>query len=106
MAWRGSAADRRREIVAAMAPHLQDFEIKIPGTTSIDVTMKGIDKGYGVEEMSKHLGIFIENMIFVGDALYEGGNDESVKRTGIEAIPVEGPEDTMDLIRTWLPQLD
>ena len=67
--------------------------------------MKGIDKGYGVEEMRKHLDIEIAKMIFTGDALYEGGNDEPVKRTGIDTIAVEGPEDTKKLIRGWLPQL-
>src|SRR3989338_1874496 len=101
-AYKGSAADRRWEIVAVLKQFLPEFEIKVPGKSSIDVTMKGIDKGYGVEEMRKHLGIEIANMIFTGDALYEGGNDEPVKRTGIETIAVEGPEETKQLIRDWL----
>jgi len=104
-AYKGSAADRRWEIVAALIRYLPEFEIKVPGKSSIDVTMKGIDKGYGVEEMRKHLDIEIANMIFTGDALYEGGNDEPVKRTGIDTIAVEGPEDTKKLIREWLAQL-
>ncbi len=104
-AYKGSAADRRWEIVAVLKQSLPEFEIKVPGKSSIDVTMKGIDKGYGVEEMRKHLGIEIEKMIFAGDALYEGGNDEPVKRTGIDAIAVEDPEDTKKLIREWLEKL-
>ncbi|OGL89546.1 hypothetical protein A3I45_04690 [Candidatus Uhrbacteria bacterium RIFCSPLOWO2_02_FULL_53_10] len=102
MAWRGSAADRRREIVAAMAPHLSDFEIKIPGTTSIDVTMKGIDKGYGIEQMRDRLGVAVHEMIFTGDALYEGGNDEPVKRTGIDTVAINNPEETKKHLRAWL----
>lgn len=104
-AWKGSLADRRREIVEAMKPYLSDFEIKIPGTTSIDVTMKGIDKGFGVEQMSERLGVPIERMVFTGDALYEGGNDEPVKRTGIETVAVSGPEETKALLRAWLAQM-
>lgn len=104
-AWKGSALDRRREIVDAMRPHLSDFEIKIPGITSIDVTMKGIDKGFGVEQMSERLGVPIERMVFTGDALYEGGNDEPVKRTGIDTVSVSGPKETKALLRAWLAQM-
>ena len=104
-AYKGSSADRRWEIVGRLKEYLSEFEIKVPGKSSIDVTMKGIDKGYGVGEMEKHLGIDVHKMIFVGDALYEGGNDEPVKRTGIETIAVEGPEDTKKVIREWLSQL-
>lgn len=101
-AWKGSAADRRREIVAVMERLVPEFEIKIPGKTSIDVTKKGIDKGYGVEQMRDHLGVAIEDMVFFGDALYEGGNDEPVRRTGILAVPVEGPDDTLAHLRGCL----
>jgi HAD superfamily hydrolase (TIGR01484 family) len=104
-AYKGSPQDQRWEIVGRLKEYLPEFEIKVPGKSSIDVTMKGIDKGYGVGEMEKHLGIDVSKMLFVGDALYEGGNDEPVKRTGIEAIPVEGPEDTKKLIREWLKEL-
>lgn len=104
-AYKGSPADRRWEIAGRLKEYLPEFEIKVPGKSSIDVTMKGIDKGYGVLEMKKHLGIDVQKMIFVGDALYEGGNDEPVKRTGIETVAVEGPEDTKKLIKDWLSQL-
>lgn len=101
-AWKGSVLDRRREIVEAMKPMLPEFEIKLPGATSIDVTRKGVDKGYGVEQLRERLGVSIEDMVFVGDALYEGGNDEPVKRTGIRAIPVADVKETKALIREWL----
>lgn len=101
-AWKGSVLDRRREIVEAMKPMLSEFEIKLPGATSIDVTRKGVDKGYGVQQLHERTGIPIEEMVFVGDALYEGGNDEPVKRTGIRAIPVANVEETKALIRGWL----
>jgi HAD superfamily hydrolase (TIGR01484 family) len=101
-AYKGSPQDRRWELVSRLKEYLPEFEIKVPGKSSIDVTMKGIDKGYGIGEMVKHLGVAVERMVFVGDALYEGGNDEPVKRTGIDTIAVEGPEDTKKLIREWL----
>lgn len=104
-AYKGSVQDRRFEIVEALKKYIPQYEIKVPGKSSIDVTMKGIDKGYGVEQMRDHLLVDIGDMVFVGDALYEGGNDEPVKRTGIETFPVDGPEDTKKLLREWLGQL-
>jgi phosphomannomutase len=106
LAWRGSALDKRHEIVAAMKPHLPNFALKIPGKTSIDVTNLGVDKGYGIEKIVEHLGFQVADMVFVGDALYEGGNDEPVKRTGVVALPIEGPEDTKVLIRSWLAEME
>ncbi len=104
-AYKDSPLDRRREIVEAMKPMLPDFEIKIPGKTSIDITRKGVDKGYGVEQLSERLGVPISRMIFVGDALYEGGNDEPVQRTGIRTVAVKDVEETKTLLRGWLEEI-
>jgi len=43
------------------------------GTTSIDVTKPGIDKAYGIRKLRDLLGIAIEEMIFVGDAIFSRG---------------------------------
>ncbi len=99
--WR-ETQDRRPEIIAALKKYLPDFEVKMPGVTSIDITRKGIDKGYGVRQMESHLNIQLAQMVFVGDALYEGGNDYAVVTTGVDSIPVTGPGDTKKLIREWL----
>lgn len=58
------------------------------GTTSIDVTKPGIDKGYGIGKLRDVLGIGIDEMIFVGDALSPGGNDYLAKEAGAESIQV------------------
>ena len=97
--------DRRPELVKALEKYLPEFEVKMPGVTSIDVTRKGIDKAYGIRQMRDHLGIAINEMIFVGDALYEGGNDYAVKAAGVDCIEVSGPVDTKKVIREWLEEL-
>lgn len=102
--WRDTQ-DRRVEIVQALEKYLPEFEIKIPGVTSIDVTRKGIDKGYGIQQMKKMLNVSVPEMIFVGDALYEGGNDYPVKRVGVETIAVLGPAEAKKLINSWLQEL-
>ena len=41
-------------------------------------------------------------MLFVGDRLFEGGNDYPVKESGVECISVSGPHETKEVIRTLL----
>jgi hypothetical protein len=40
----------------------------------------------------------IKKMLFVGDALFPGGNDYAAKKTGIGCVRVYGPGDTEKLI--------
>ncbi len=98
--------DRRPEIAKALEKYLPDFEVKIPGVTSIDVTRKGIDKAYGIHKIEELLGISVPEMVFVGDALYEGGNDHAVIKTGIDTVAVANPEETKVFLRTWLAELE
>ena len=80
---------KRREIASILLPLLPECTIKIGGTTTIDVTHGGVDKATALEKMSKYLQIDLKDFLFVGDALYEGGNDNVVKRLGIETIQVD-----------------
>ncbi len=79
---------------------LPDFEVKIGGTTSIDITAKGIDKAYAIQKLMDHLKLNKEDILFFGDAVYENGNDYPVYLLGIETVKVTGPEETKErLIR-------
>ncbi len=40
------------------------FSVRLGGTTSVDVTKTGIDKGYGIRKLRDILGVAIEEMIF------------------------------------------
>jgi HAD superfamily hydrolase (TIGR01484 family) len=85
---------KRQKIRNIMLPKLRDYEIRIGGTTSIDVTLPGIDKAYGMEKLMQALEIAKEDILFVGDKLDEGGNDYPVKAMGIDTIAVDGWECT------------
>lgn len=76
------------------SPLLQDLEVRMGGSTSIDVTRIGIDKAYGMTKLIKTLDISKEDILFVGDRLQEGGNDYPVKAMGIDTIEVEKWGDT------------
>jgi HAD superfamily hydrolase (TIGR01484 family) len=79
---------------------LPEFEVKLGGLTSIDITKKGIDKAYGIKQISKNLKIPIKEMVFIGDALFYGGNDYEAKKTKILCLPVKNIKETKNLIKT------
>ena len=89
---------KRKNMKAALDRRLPDFEVLIGGTSTIDVTTKGINKAYGVRWLAEQLECKPEEMLFVGDALYEGGNDAVVIPTGIQTRQVAGPTTTAEII--------
>jgi phosphomannomutase len=86
----------------AIAKRLSDYDVKMGGSTSIDVTKHGVNKAYGVRKLSEYLAVPIPEMLYIGDALYPGGNDEVVKETGIITRDTTGPEETERIIETLL----
>jgi hypothetical protein len=68
------------------------------GSTSIDVTGPGIDKAHAVRKLQETLGIAITDMIFVGDAIFPGGNDYPAKQAGAESIRVRDPHETKRVV--------
>ena len=89
---------KRQKIKALLDVALPDFSVRLGGTTSIDVTLPGIDKAYGIRKLRDTLGITIGEMIYVGDALFPGGNDFPVRGTGAVCIQVRDPDETKRVI--------
>lgn len=89
---------KRLAIAAAVKKYLPDHEVRVAGTTSIDVTRKGMDKAYGIAQIEKHLGFTKDEMLFVGDGLFPGGNDYPVLEAGVYSVAVSGPKETERLI--------
>ncbi|TSC91245.1 MAG: HAD-superfamily hydrolase [Parcubacteria group bacterium Gr01-1014_2] len=97
--WRDENQGLKLKLAGILQRYLPEFEVRAAGYTSIDITRKGIDKEYAIRQIQKHLGVSIEDMLFVGDALFERGNDNAVLRTGIMCFEIKEVEDTKELIR-------
>ncbi len=69
-------------------PLIPEFEVRVGGVTSIDVTKKGIDKAYGMKKLMEMLEIGKDEILFIGDRLQEGGNDYPVKAFGIDSLEI------------------
>ncbi len=97
----GAKRLRLREAVQAQLP---DLEVRAGGSTSIDITRRGIDKAYGMGILMKELALSAEEVHFVGDRLEPGGNDFPVRSLDISVHQVAGPEETLrhveDLMRS------
>ena len=79
---------KRKKIAAILDTLIPEFSVRMGGTTSIDITKPGIDKAYGIRKLRDVLGISIGEMIFVGDAIFPGGNDYPPKEMGVDSICV------------------
>jgi hypothetical protein len=91
---------KRKKIKVILDPLIPRFSVRLGGATSIDVTKPGIDKAYGIGKLRDVLGISLKEMIFVGDALFAGGNDYPAEEAGVISIPVRGPHETKRVIET------
>lgn len=86
----------KKETLRAHAQRrLPDLEVRSGGSTSIDVTRKGIDKAYGAGRLMEILDLDLADILFFGDRLDEGGNDRPVRDLGITSVAVDGWEDTL-----------
>ncbi len=103
--WNKDNPEIRSKMEELLQKLLPDMEVKIAGLTSIDVTRKGIDKGYGIQQIKKCLNVSLDDMLFVGDAFFKEGNDEAALNTGVLCFEVKGPEDTKRLIEYLIKQV-
>lgn len=85
-----------------IAPLIPNFEVRVGGVTSIDVTKPGIDKAYGMQKLMSMLEISKDDILFMGDRLQEGGNDYPVKAMGIDSIEVSEWQDTALVLQAIL----
>jgi hypothetical protein len=93
---------KRRALLARHADelaklHAIGIEAMPAGTTTIDFILAGKHKGFNVTRLIEREGWRKENCIYIGDALFPGGNDESV--IGVIATKqVANPDETFSFI--------
>jgi hypothetical protein len=100
----------RRNFLARLSRELASFAadglfISLGGETSFDIVINGNDKSFPLRAL---LDEGFERVWYVGDALFEGGNDEAVlkfiqlwpgaRRCPVEAIQVQSWRDTIGVL--------
>jgi HAD superfamily hydrolase (TIGR01484 family) len=89
---------KRKVIQADLRQRLPDLSINMGGATSIDITQKGVDKAYGLRRLRDESGIPLDAMMFIGDAIFPGGNDYPAKELGLDTVKVRDPDETLSVI--------
>lgn len=95
---------KKNTLRAAVADRLPDLEVRSGGSTSVDITRRGIDKAYGMRKLTEQTGIPLDRMLFVGDRLDPDGNDYPVKAMGVRCHAVTGWEDTAHYLEQLLSE--
>lgn len=89
---------KRGKLRAALRESLPDLSITIGGSTSVDITRQGVDKAYAMRRLAEVSGVPTEDMLFFGDAIFPGGNDDPVRAAGVDSIKVRDPQETATAI--------
>ena len=103
-AWDPTGA-KKNALRAAVAERIPDLEVRSGGSTSVDITQRGIDKAYGMRQLAEQTGIPLDDMLFVGDRLDPDGNDYPVLAMGVACQAVDGWEDTAEFLEELIPTL-
>jgi len=75
-----------------------EYSIKIGGTTSIDICRGHPDKSTALVKL---FGKELKTCLYVGDSLFNGGNDSPVLKV-MDCHSVDSPEDTKEFLRKVL----
>jgi phosphomannomutase len=97
---------KRGKIKKHLDKLIPEFAVNLGGATSVDVTKKGIDKKYGMHKLQQVLDIKISEMIFIGDAIFPGGNDYPAKQSGAFSVCTKDADETKKIIEGIIGCLD
>jgi len=86
---------KRKELLEQFPFQSKTVEVKMGGSTCLDYFRKGRNKGYNIARLLEEKGWSKDECIFFGDALFPGGNDETV----IGVIETVHVLDDMDCLR-------
>jgi len=89
---------KRKAIIAEL--NLPGFDIRLGGMTSIDVSLKGYDKGYAMEVLTKS-GYKLDEIIYFGDQFGPSGNDLPVRKAGVLCYTVKNWGETLKWLRDF-----
>ncbi|GAA4223177.1 HAD-IIB family hydrolase [Sphingomonas endophytica] len=89
---------KRKVIQADLRQRLPGLAINMGGATSIDITREGVDKGYGLRKLAEESGFGLKDMLFIGDAIFPGGNDYPAHEAGVDCVRVRDPQETISVV--------
>lgn len=89
---------KRKVIQADLVKRLPGVSVNLGGATSVDITQPGVDKAWGLKRLAERSGVAESAMLFIGDAIFPGGNDYPAKAMGLDTVCVRDPADTFNVV--------
>ena len=93
---------KRRALADALQKKLPSYDVRIGGTTSIDISLRGINKKFGIDELMKRLHVSKDDVVYVGCDIFKGGSNYVAIEMGLDHVEVRDSEETRHWIRDIL----
>ena len=94
---------KKRSAIIERAKQLApEFDYEIGGTTSINATLPGTNKTFGMKKLLEQLNVTMDEVLYFGDMTQPGGNDYPVVEMGFETITVRDWQETANVLREIL----
>ena len=97
---------KRKVIQAELEKRIPNFSINAGWSTSIDITMKWIDKAFGVKKLLENFPIEIDDFLFIWDAVFPGWNDYTPFTIWVDSVKIDDIEYTKRVIRKLIEDWD
>lgn len=90
---------KKRRMLLETFPFISDsMEVQIGGSTCFDYFRKGLNKGTNTKRLIEAMDWSSDECVYFGDALFPGGNDETVIGV-IDTVEVSNEDDTLRKLR-------
>jgi HAD superfamily hydrolase (TIGR01484 family) len=93
--------EKRKKLLRDHPLVSDSVEVKIAGTTTLDYTRIGRNKGYHIMRLIEHMKWDKNDCLYFGDSLFEGGNDATVLGV-IDTEKVKDHKDTYEKLERFL----
>lgn len=93
---------KRRKIIETVAYKFLDYDILAAWTTTIDITRKWVNKAYWIKKLMENSWVWLNEIIFVWDAIFPGWNDYPPLEIWVTSKRVFSVEDTKEFIKSLI----
>ena len=97
---------KRNVIKAELEKRIPEFSINSWWTTSIDITMKWVDKAFAIKKIMENNPFKLEDILFIWDAIFPGGNDYPPFTIWTDCIKTNWVEHTKEIIKNLVENDD
>ena len=97
---------KRNVIKAELEKRIPEFSINSGWTTSIDITMKWVDKAFAIKKIMEYNPFKLEDILFIWDAIFPGWNDYPPFIIWTDSIKTDWVSHTKDIIKNLIENDD